>query len=175
MRAALVTTVLAAAIAVAGAGTAVAGAPTPRQVQRAVRTAETSRSLWATVNICNSPGHPDEIGIRGQMPALGFTSTMSMTIQLNAWSKTTRSFAAIQSPNAVNDVPVGAHSRGLEQSGSVFPFHKGQKGLWDATIVFTWKRAGRTLGQTQRTTAAGHPDADFGSPPHHSAAQCRIG
>ena len=53
MRAALVTTVLAAAVATV-AYAAPAGAVKPAQVARAVNRAERSPYLWATVNICSS-------------------------------------------------------------------------------------------------------------------------
>jgi hypothetical protein len=185
MRTAPATTVLAAALAVTSAlGPGVSAAlaapaatgkpPTPRQVARAVTAAEKSPSLWATINICNSRTHRDQIGVRGQMPSLGFSSEMAMTVTLNAWNATSKKFVAIPSPNAVDTIPLGAHSRGLEQDGTVFPFQKGQTGLWNATILFTWKRHGKTVGQTQLRTTSGHRSADFGSPPHYSAAQCRI-
>lgn len=149
--------------------------PTRRQITRAVGAAETSPSLWATINICNSRTHPRQIGVRGQMPSLGFSSTMSMTITLDAWSSSQKKFIAINSPNAVDIVSLGSHSRGLEQGGTIFPFQKGETGLWNATIVFTWTRQGKVVGHTRRRTTAGHHTADFGSPARYSAAQCRIG
>jgi len=30
-----------------------------------------SKRLWATVNVCDTVGHPDSIGIRGSMPGSG--------------------------------------------------------------------------------------------------------
>lgn len=168
-------TLLVAALTLAAAAPAAAKPPSPRQVARAVAAAEKSSSLWATVNICNSRTHRDQIGVRGQMPSLGFSSTMSMTITLNAWSSTAKSFQAINSPNAVATINLGSHMRGLEQGGTVFPFQKGETGLWNATIVFTWTRHGKAVGQTQRRTTAGHHSADYGSPARYSAAQCSIG
>lgn len=148
--------------------------PTRRQITHAVTAAEKASSLWATINICNSRTHRDEIGVRGQMPSLGFSSTMSMTITLDAWSASEKKFVAINSPNAVDTVQLGSHTRGLEQGGTIFPFQKGETGLWNATIVFTWARQGKVVGTTQRRTTAGHHAADFGSPPRYSAKQCSI-
>jgi hypothetical protein len=149
--------------------------PSPQQITRAVSAAEKSPSLWATINICNSRTRRDEIGVRGQMPSLGFSSAMSMTIALDAWSASEKKFAPINSPNAVDTVQLGSHARGLEQGGTIFPFQKGEKGRWNATIVFTWTRQGKVVGTTQRRTTAGHHAADFGSPPRYSAKQCSIG
>ena len=54
--------------------------PTHSQISAAVARVKRSRNLWATVNICNTKRHPDVVGIRGQMPALGFSSALSMQV-----------------------------------------------------------------------------------------------
>ena len=172
MRAALVTTVLAATTFVASAP-ATAGTVGPAQIARAVRTAERSKSLWATVNICSSRRYPHALGVRGQMPTLGFSASMTMVVQVNYWSATSHRFLPIQSNLATTRLAVGSAANGLEQDGAVFPF-KAHTGLLNATITFSWSRGGKLIGQTARRTTAGHHDADHGSPPHHSAAQCRI-
>ena len=55
----------------------------------------------------------------------------------------------------------------------MFPFNA-HTGLLNATITFSWTRDGKVVGQTRRRTTAGHPNADYGSPPRYSAAQCTI-
>ncbi len=172
MRAALVTTVLAAAALVA-AGPASAGGVGSGQIARAVREAEQSRSLWATVNICSSRRYHNDIGVRGQMPSLGFSSALYMVIQVNYWSQKQRRFLPIQSNLATTRLSLGSSTSGLQQDGAVFPFHA-HTGLLDATFTFIWARGGQVIGQTVRRTTAGHADADHGSPAHYSAAQCRI-
>jgi len=171
MRAALVTTVLAAALLVA-AGTASAGVGSA-QIARAVRSAEQSRSLWATVNICDTRKYRNAIGVRGQMPALGFSAKLYMVVQVNYWSRTHNRFLPIQSNLATTRLSLGNSANGLEQDGAVFPF-SAHTGLLNATFTFIWTRNGTLIGQTVRRTTAGHHDADHGSPPHYSAAQCRI-
>jgi hypothetical protein len=172
MRAALVTTVLAAAVLMAGVADA-AGAVGPARIARAIRTAESSPSLWATVNICSSRRYPDDLGVRGQMPTLGFSASMSMVIQVDYWSAQSKRFLPIRSQLANTRLSLGSASSGLEQGGAVFPF-KAHTGLLNATITFIWTRGGKVIGQTARRTTAGHSDADHGSPPHYSAAQCQI-
>jgi hypothetical protein len=172
MRAALMTTVLAAALFVAS-GSASAGTVGPARIARAVRTAEHSKSLWATVNICSSRRYPHALGVRGQMPTLGFSASMSMVIQVNYWSATSHRFLPIQSKLATTRLSLGHATTGIEQAGAVFPF-KAHTGLLNATITFSWTRSGKVIGQTVRRTTAGHRDADHGSPPHYSAAQCLI-
>jgi hypothetical protein len=172
MRAALLTTVLAAALLVPGAPAA-AGTVGPARIARAVRAAESSRSLWATVNICSSRRYPHDLGVRGQMPTLGFSASMYMAVQVNYWSAASKRFLPIQSHLATTRLSLGGATTGLEQDGAVFPF-KAHTGLLNATITFIWTRGGNVIGQTVRRTTAGHSDADHGSPPHYSAAQCRI-
>jgi hypothetical protein len=171
MRAALVTTVLAAAVLVA-AGPASAGVG-PGQIVRAVRKAEQSRSLWATVNICDARKYRHALGVRGQMPTLGFSSSLFMVVQVNYWSRGQHRFLPIQSNLATTRLSLGNSANGLQQDGAVFPF-TAHTGLLNATFTFMWTRGGKVIGQTVRRTTAGHTDADHGSPPHFSAAQCRI-
>ena len=172
MRAALVTTVLAATLLVA-AIPASAGTVGPTRIARAVRSAESSPSLWATVNICSSRRYPRDLGVRGQMPTLGFPASMFMVVQVDYWSASRHRFLPIQSNLATTRLSLGRASTGLQQDGAVFPFGA-HTGLLNATVTFIWMRGGKVIGQTVRRTTAGHRDADHGSPPRYSAAQCRI-
>jgi hypothetical protein len=172
MRAALATAVLVAAALITPVA-ATAAAPGQARVARAIRSAERSPALWATINICSSHTYRNDLGVRGQMPTLGFSASMSMEIQVQYWSAAKGRFVPIQSSAATTDLSLGSAKSGLQQDGAVFPF-KAHTGLLAATVTFTWTRGGRVIGRTQRRTTAGHRDADFGSPPHYSAAQCRI-
>ena len=145
--------------------------PTPAQIQTAVRRAEHSKSLWATVNICDTRRYPKTFGVRGQMPALGFASWLTMVVRVDYYSTTKKRFLPA---GATMRVRLGRLSFGLQQDGATFGPFKRHAGLLDASIQFLWKRSGKLLGQATRGTTAGHPDADFGSPPHFSASQCRI-
>ncbi|MFL5860558.1 MAG: hypothetical protein ACJ780_07250 [Solirubrobacteraceae bacterium] len=178
MRAALATTALAAAVLLAAmSASASASAPGgtvgPARIARAIRAAKASRSLWATVNICSSRRYRHDLGVRGQMPTLGFSASMFMVVQVNYWSAKSKRFLPIQSKFATTRLSLGNASNGIEQDGAVFPFRP-PTGLLNATITFIWTRGGKVIGRTVRRTTAGHPDADHGSPPHYSAAQCRI-
>jgi len=172
MRVALVTTVLAsAALAAAPAGAAGAktGAPTAKQIAQAMRTAQRSPKLWATINICNSRSHRDVLGVRGQMPALGFPAALSMVVDVSRYSPAEHRFVA----NATRTVSLGTDSTGLQQDGAEFQYAP-HAGRLTATIQFIWKRGATQLGLVTRRTTGGHRDADFGSPAHYSAASCTI-
>jgi hypothetical protein len=174
VRVALATTVLAlgvAAVVPVVPASASGRNPTRPQIARAVKRAKDSGSLWATVNICDTRRHPHTLGIRAQMPTLGFASWLSFQIQLNYYSASKRRFVPVSKGTML--VRLGRSSHGLQQAGATFTFQP-HTGLLNATVNFIWRRSGRLLGQTRRTTTGGHPRADFGSPPHFSAKQCRI-
>lgn len=162
---------LAAAVPTAPVAMAASRNPTPAQIDKAVARAKTARTLWATVNICNSSRYPNTIGIRGQMPSLGFPSWLSMQIQLNYYAKAKHRFVA--DPGSVKTIRLGRSSSGLQQGGALYAF-KPHAGLLQATVRFFWRRLGVLLGTTQMLTTAGHPSADFGSPSRFSAAQCHL-
>jgi hypothetical protein len=160
------------AVPAAAIARATAKNPTQAQIRSAVRRAERSTSLWATVNICDTKRYPNTIGVRGQMPSLGFPAWLSMNVQLYYFSPTEKRFLAVPK-GGTKTVRLGRSSSGLEQDGATFAFAP-PVGPLDATIQFVWQRAGKLLGETTLHTTAGHRDADFGSPAHYSAKQCRI-
>lgn len=151
--------------------------PTAAQIHKALARARHSKLLWATVNVCQLKGRHaakgGSIGVRGQMPTLGFTSTLAMTIRLNRWSTKSKSFMPLRYRTAKTTVSPGRFAHNLHQDGAVFPFG-GPAGLLNATVTFSWARGGKVLGTATRTTTAGHHDAAGGHPPHYSAAQCRL-
>jgi hypothetical protein len=152
--------------------------PTPAQIRKAIASAERSKMLWATVNVCQTKGDNaaagGSVGVRGQMPTLGFASTLSMTIQLNRYSAKSKSFVALPYATAKTTVSPGTFATDLHQDGAVFPF-SGPAGLLNATVTFSWTRAGKLLGSTAQQTTAGHRDAAGGRPAHYSAARCQLG
>jgi hypothetical protein len=159
-------------LALLAAPPAVAATPTPARMHAAVMKAEKSSSLWATVNICSSRRYRNDLGIRGQMPSLGFAAWLSMDIKLYYYSAPQRRYVPVLT-RGTKLVRLGRSSSGLQQGGALFEFSPHQPRL-KAVITFMWRRSGRLLGQAQRTTTAGHHNVDYASPPHYSAASCTI-
>jgi hypothetical protein len=121
-----------------------------------------------------SPHHGGLIGIRGEMPALGFGSTLSMTIQLNQRSGQSGNYSPVPGATASRTLTLGTFKgHQVHQAGVEFPYASDTARL-NATVTFAWSRAGRQLGQVTQTTTGGHPQADFGQPPHHSSATCKF-
>ena len=147
--------------------------PTPAQIKAAVQRAERSRQLWATVNICNTRGHPHTIGIRGQMPALGYTSTMSMTITIDYFDPQRNRFVPDRA--VVRFVPLGDPANGLWQGGVRFSFRKPATAvLLRGMVTYQWKRGGKVVGRTTRYTVHGIKQVDDSDPPGYSTATCNL-
>ncbi len=135
-----------------------------------MRRAKRSRNLWATINICNTKRYPNVIGIRGQMPALGFETTLSMAIQVDYRNVNGKKFEP--DPGVKKTVVLGPATSGLHQDGVSFRIVPPAD--LSGQISFTWKLAGKVIGRASRLTAGGLKHVAFGDPPGHSAATCRI-
>ena len=146
------------------------GGPTPRQITQAVRRAQHSRQVWATVNICNTRHHPHTIGIRGQLPALGFPAKLYMHIQVNYWIKAKRKF--MPDSNAKHSLSLGTQSSGRHQAGFTWQF--APPAYLSGTVTFEWRLGRKVIGRTTRRTVRGIKNVDDGDPTGYSAATCRI-
>jgi hypothetical protein len=172
-----VTAVAAVLAALAGLAAPVAVArqssrgPTAAQIRAAIRRAERSRDLWATVNICNTKRHPHTIGIRGQMPSLGFASLMYMEVRIDYWLLKDKKFVLDPAVIPKSPLPVQL-THGLLQDGALFVFKPPV--ILSGEITFTWKRGGKVLGRAHRKTSHGQKHVDMGDPHGYSTATCRI-
>jgi hypothetical protein len=107
------------------------------------------------------------------MGALGFRSTLSMTIRLRQYDAARSRFMMVTERTATRTVSLGRLGTGVHQDGAEFHYSAGS-GLLDAMVTFTWTRDGRRLGRVVRATTGGHHNAAFAQPRRHSAASCRL-
>ncbi len=168
----------AAIVALAAATPAVASAsghrsagPSRAQISTAVARVQRSHDLWATFNICNSKHHPDVVGIRGQMPALGFNSELTMQVELRYWSDTDKRYEPL--PSTEQTISLGTERTGVHQGGISFQFSP-HSGTLAGVVRFDWRLNSRSVGHAVRRTSTDHPDADRGDPAHFSAGKCEI-
>ncbi len=148
-----------------------ASGPTPGQIRSAVRGAERSKRLWTTVNICDTRRHPGTIGIRGQVPALGFPASISIAITVQFYDPVTKRFKPDR--GVKKSVSIGSVADGIHQGGVTFRF-PAHTGRLRGSATFSWRRGVKLLGRTDRLTTGRHRDADFSDPRGFSAAACTI-
>ena len=148
--------------------------PTAKQIRTAVAAAERSPDLWATVNVCTS-SPSTVVGIRGQMPSLGFTTTLLMNISISYWNYTDLQFEPIM--NASSPLSLGKGTHGIHQGGVSFPIGAPTAGsmyLVRGTITFEWMLGAKVLGKVVRNTGHGYPGVNFSSPPGYSSGTCTL-
>jgi hypothetical protein len=144
--------------------------PTAAQIRAAVKKAERSKQLWSTINICNTKHHRHTVGIRGQMPSLGFAASLSMQVQVDYWNYAAKKFEP--DPGVHQLVSLGDPANEIVQGGATFKFKP--PALLSGTITFQWKLNGKVIGSKRGATATGHKNAKFGDPPGYSSSSCKI-
>ena len=120
-----------------------------------------SKRLWATVNVCDTVGHPDSIGIRGSMPGDGDKAeVMFMRFQVQLFDADDARWHNLAGADS-GFVEVGS-ARKARQSGNTFTITPPRAGaapyLLRGAVTFEWREATRSCG-----TRAGH----HGGPSEH--------
>ena len=135
-----------------------------------------SPSLWATIDVCDSPAHPNTIGIRGSMPGTADARErmfMSFRLEYRTSPGQWRYLGGAGQSGFVLVGHAGAVARQAGQDFEVAPRASGSYVL-RGVAVFEWRLHGRTISTAVRATRAGHVAAAGADPPGFSAATCRI-
>lgn len=167
----LLAALLAAATVAPGAGAAANKTPSRAQIRAAIRRAERSGDLWATVNICNTARYPNAVGIRGQMPTLGFRAQLRMVFGIDYWSYAKHAFVPL--PHVSNTLTLGRAGTRVHQAGVMFTFSP-HAGLLRGRVRYEWRLGKRLIGHVTRLTRNGHSSADYGDPKGFSSWKCDI-
>ena len=131
---------------------------------------------WATVNVCDTHDHPNQIGIRGSMHGLARKSRMYMRFRVqyqNADGKW-RTVAA-GADSGWRKVPTTR--RGDRDAGWTFEFKPPATGgahILRGLVLFEWRRAGRVVRDDRAITEDGHPGTAGADPADFSAGTCAI-
>lgn len=143
-------------------------APAPAQANH-------EKNLWATINICDSPRHPDSLGVRGRMPGNGERQRMYMRFfaQFRDEGRWKSLKPRGNSPRAY----VGSALFRFKEGGYTFDIEvpSGQSVTFRGIVKYEWRdRAGKQiLRRTRRETTARHPTTTA-DPKNFSAARCTI-
>jgi hypothetical protein len=135
--------------------------------------AHASKNLWATVNVCDTAKHPNEIGVRASMPGFprGTARRMRFRIQYrdgDRWRYVTGADSGWRSLSR-------AHGRPVE-AGWSFEFPPPESAITFRGVVrYRWIHDGRVVGRALEITEAGHRSTAGADPPGYSAATCSMG
>jgi hypothetical protein len=146
--------------------------------ERPAPTIDRSRLLWATVNVCDTPTHPDTVGIRGSMPGSGLRQErMFMRFQVQYMRSSDGRWHNIGRSGDSGFVPVGSARLRVRQAGRNFvlrPPPAGGAWLVRGAVTFEWRRDGEVVRRARKRTTAGHPRHTGADPPGFSSATCEI-
>lgn len=134
---------------------------------------------WATVNICDTAGHPDGIGIRGGMPGTGDRGDeLFMRLQVQFQRRSDGTWRGLGRAADSGFLDLGHGAARLRQAGRTFtlsPPAAGQPAfLLRGLVTFEWRRDGLVERRARRLTTAGHTDAIGADPIGYSAATCSV-
>ena len=135
------------------------------------------KRLWATINVCDTVGHPDSIGIRGSMPGDGDkTEVMFMRFGVQLFDAADARWHNLGGADS-GFVEVGS-ARKARQSGNTFTITPPRAGaapyLLRGAVTFEWREAGQVVRHTRRSTTAAHPNTAGSDPVGFSSATCAI-
>jgi hypothetical protein len=168
MRRCSVVAVLTALLAASPAG---AAKHKPRSIYR-------SPLLWATVNVCDTPGNPDTIGIRGSIPGSGVRGeTMFLRFQVQYFSRSEKRWHNILQGADSGWIAVGSALFRVRQAGWSFRFAapaNGKSDLLRGAVTFEWRKGAKVVRRARKRTTSGHASAAGADPTGYSAATCEI-
>ncbi len=136
-----------------------------------------SKLLWATVNVCDTPGHPDGIGIRGSMPGTGDAADrlfMRFRIQFRGREGRWRAIGPAGDSGWVAAGSGRARARQAGRTFTVTPPAAGRAFVLRGVVLFQWRRGSAVVRRARRVTRGGHRGTAGADPPGASAATCTI-
>jgi hypothetical protein len=136
-----------------------------------------NKRLWATVNVCDTVGHPDSIGIRGSMPGTGDKAEdMFMRFQVQVFDPDDAHWHSLSGADS-GFVEVGS-ARHTRQWGNTFTITPPRTGadpyLLRGLVTFEWREDGEFVRHVRKGTTAGHTNTTGSDPAGFSAATCSI-
>lgn len=134
-----------------------------------------SPELWATVDICNAPHHPNTIGIRGSMPTDGHPhDAMYMRFQVQSFDATTKQWTDLGKSADSGFVLIGSAAY-TRQAGRSFEFKPTSSAYTlRGQVEFEWRRDGHPVHLVSLPTTAGHKSLAGAEPKGFSAATCAL-
>jgi hypothetical protein len=138
-----------------------------------------NKRLWATVNVCDTVGHPDSLGIRGSMPGSGDRAEdMFMRFQVQYYTAQDALWHNLGEGADSGFVEVGSAKYRTRQSGRTFTITPPRPGspayLLRGVVTFEWRKDGEVTRRARKRTTSAHPDTKGSDPPGFSAATCSI-
>ena len=151
--------------------------------------ASSTPKLWATVNVCDTPGAPNSMGVRAGMPRNTSRQRMFMRFRAEYWSPSIQAWAPVVDRGVSPWVSAGPARYERLQAGWTFEFAPPPAAVtytMRAVVEFEWRRPrrapaldrkgsrSRVVRSVSRVTETGIRGVDGGDPAGTSKAMCLI-
>lgn len=138
-----------------------------------------NKRLWATVNVCDTVGHPDAIGIRGSMPGSGDRKEeMFMRFGVQYWAPEEKLWHNLGPGADSGWVDVGSARYRTRESGRTFTITPPRPGapayMLRGVVTFEWREAGEVVRRARKRTGTRRTKVNGSDPIGYSAATCTI-
>jgi hypothetical protein len=128
----------------------------------------------ATINVCDSPGAPNMVGVRAQMPGGRKRDQMYVTIQPEWFSRARQQW--LPAGGSV-ELYLGKGAVRSRQGGYTFEYDQPAPGRgypMRGTVGFQWRRGGDVVRSATAVTSDGMPGVLEGMPSGLSAGICGL-
>jgi hypothetical protein len=135
-----------------------------------------TKHLWATVNVCDTANHPDDVGIAARMPGNGSSQRMYMRFHVqyldgDKWKN-------VREGGSSPWVYAGSAKYTWVGRGWTFSFDPPPTGTsytMRGFVRFEWRKGKKkVVKRTHRYTSAGHPGTRDADPKDYSAKTCKM-
>ena len=135
-----------------------------------------SGAIWATVDVCDTPAHPQAIGIRGSMPGTGDARDSMFMRFVVEYRGRHGLWRALGGGSSSGFVAVGDGAARVREAGRDFTIASmtAHTYLLRGVVTFQWRLRGRVLASAVRSTTAGRHASAGADPPGYSASVCSM-
>jgi hypothetical protein len=132
---------------------------------------------WATVNVCDSPSAPHQVGIRAGIPGDGSGGSVYARFTVEWSSHERHAWLPVEGRPTSAWIYAGSARDALRQAGYTFEFDTPLAGsgyVVRGRVELQWRTGGRVVRRATRVTSGGLGGVDFGDPPGLSRAACTL-
>jgi hypothetical protein len=132
---------------------------------------------WATVNVCDSAGQPDVMGVRASLPGDGSEARMFVRFTAQWRDNSQQAWLSVAGEATSPWLPAGSARYRSGQAGWNFAFQPPPPGgvfLLRAVAELQWRRGATVVRSASLVTASGMAAVMAGDPPGTSRASCEI-
>jgi hypothetical protein len=128
--------------------------------------------LWATVNVCDTAGHPNQIGIRASMPGGKPRTRLLMRFRVQYRDLSDGRWRYVR--DADSGWRRTGKGRATAESGYSFEVAGEGTRILRGVVAYRWMRGGHAVRRARKLTQGGHHSTAGADPADFSAATCRI-